>query len=58
MAMSTGGDRSAAAASILVALIEAKTLFPSGETLEAKGEDMGKAFKALYRAIDQAEKGQ
>lgn len=53
----TSGERSNTAASLIIALIEAKTFFPDGESLEEKAEDVGKAFKALYRAIDQAERG-
>ena len=57
MANSTGGDRSATTASMIIALIEAKVFFPAGDTLAAKAEDLGKAFGALYRAVNLAEKG-
>jgi hypothetical protein len=57
MAISVTGDRTETVASMLIALVEAKVLFPDGGNVEARAIDFGKAFKALYDAVKQAEKG-
>lgn len=51
------GDRSATVASVIIAMLEAKTFFPDGNSLEAKSADVGRAFKTLYQAVAEAEKG-
>lgn len=56
MAISVTGDRIEAVASMLIALVEAKVLFPDGSSVEDRATDFGKAFKALYSAVKQAEK--
>ena len=57
MPLTYKGDRTAAVAEIMSALIETKMIYPAGDTAEERATDMGRAFKALYAAVAAAEHG-